>query len=173
MAERTTTPARAPAVTPSGFPSRTVNGFTLVELLLVIAVIAILSAIAIPQLLGAREKSRVSTCDALFHALDGEIANEMDRVVNASNHQPSCGDMRTSWNDIAIMRCVSQKHAGEDNPRNNRLRAYINYYEQPTGYTSCQVGLDESTSSAWQLGLRIRQRATRTGVERTFSIHID
>ncbi len=148
-------------------------GFTMIELLLVIAVVGILSAIAVPQVLGAREKARVATCDGLFHGLDEEIANEMDTVVHGENNEPSCGDMGTSWNDIKIMRCVIATHPEEKNPRNTSLKAYVNYYENPFPFESCQIGLDEDPGGAWQLGVMVRQFVSPTAPERTFMIMMD
>jgi prepilin-type N-terminal cleavage/methylation domain-containing protein len=52
------------------------NGFTVVEILIALALVGLLSAIAIPQLLGAREKALREKCEEHRHALDGELVLE-------------------------------------------------------------------------------------------------
>lgn len=49
------------------------KGFTLVEIMIVVAIIAILSAIAIPNFMTARSKSRSSACKANLRQVDGAI----------------------------------------------------------------------------------------------------
>ncbi|UCD28928.1 MAG: type II secretion system protein, partial [Planctomycetota bacterium] len=49
-------------ITPVSFSSRTKIGFTLIEVLVVVAIIALLMAIMIPSLAAAREKARRIVC---------------------------------------------------------------------------------------------------------------
>lgn len=52
-----------------------------------LALISVLAAIALPQLLGAREKARNATVDNIYVALNGEVANELDGALNGGTGQ--------------------------------------------------------------------------------------
>ena len=105
--------------TPPPAPSRQ-DGFTLIELLVVIAIVGILSAIAAPMLLGAREKARQSACDALYISEDGEIANEMEKVVD--------GQINVPYDPYEHMIYNGYDHMGIlPNPRNKAQPAYWAY----------------------------------------------
>ena len=49
------------------------KGFTLVEIMIVVAIIAILSAIAIPNFMAARSKSRANACKANMRQIDSGL----------------------------------------------------------------------------------------------------
>ena len=51
------------------------SGFTLIELLLVLAIIGIISAIAIPALLGQRDRAKQKATEATAQAVASEIAS--------------------------------------------------------------------------------------------------
>ena len=54
------------------------SGFTLIELLLVLAIIGIISAIAIPALLGQRERAKAKAVQANVNNIAGECARIND-----------------------------------------------------------------------------------------------
>ena len=137
------------------------------------AIIGILAAIGIPQLLGSREKARAAACDALFHALDGELSNELDNIIH--NGVTSCGDQGTGWNDYEVISCAMLKHGGEDNPRNRSEKAFVGMPFEPVPLNTCQVGINEHPAggAAWGLAVMIYQQPEPASPLRTFSIYIE
>ncbi len=59
------------------------SGFTLIELLLVLAIIGIISAIAIPALLGQRERAKAKATQGNADAIAGELARINDTAKEA------------------------------------------------------------------------------------------
>ena len=100
-------------------------GFTLIEMMIVLVVIAVLAAILLPVFLRVREKARCTTCQSNLK----QIAVAMQQYVQESDgHYPVMEHVQDGktiyWNDAitpyvkdgAIFRCPTRQQANPENP---------------------------------------------------------
>lgn len=131
----------------------------MIELLIVVAIIAIIAGIALPQLLGAREKAWRAACDDNYKALSGELQNEIDTEISKANPNAASD----------VLDLVVTRHS-DVNPRNKADVAYqdINAcgsFVAPAS-TSCRVLLCYAGSST------IEAQQYEGGAVRTFAIAV-
>ena len=70
------------------------KGFTLVEIMIVVAIIGLLAAIAIPNFVKARQKAQAEACIANLRQIEG--ATQVWAVDTGANDTSTPG-----WNDLA------------------------------------------------------------------------
>lgn len=80
---------------PSQTSKRTVAGFTLVEIMIVVAIIGVIIAIAIPGFMRAREVSRATSCQENLIKIEGAVDSY------ALENDMSDGDViQGGWTDL-------------------------------------------------------------------------
>jgi len=142
---------------PSRVASRSSHGWTAVELIVVLGILMIIAAIGVPQLVRARTNAQNRTCDSIYKALNGEIGNEMNKVL-LQGVATSCGTGPGSDPAAAARDCVLGRHTREKNPRNKSQLAYTSS-NVDTDPTSCQVQLTTSGTNT----VVFTQRLYKTG----------
>lgn len=110
------------------------------------------------QLFSTGERSRTATCDNIYVALNGEVANELDGALNGGT-----GLCRVT-DSAGVVECALRKHLDEDNPLNKRQRAYVGGNPEP-----CQVAL----TPIGRNGVIFSQVPAPGAATRTFSIRVD
>lgn len=96
------------------------KGFTLIELMVVIVIIAILAAVALPNFMGATEKARESAVTSAVKTLQTSL--ELYAVDNNGSYPITTSDSNTL---TAIQDYLPNKKF-PNNPSNNQPYAYTN-----------------------------------------------
>lgn len=95
-------------------------GFTLIELLLVLAIIGIISAIAIPALLGQREKAKIRAVEALVNNIAGELARAGD-----DRRERDGAAFNVTTVPTAVLRLSNYRYPKAKNPYGGTSTPYV------------------------------------------------
>jgi len=106
------------------------KGFTLIELMVVIVIIAILAAVALPNFMGATEKARESAVTSAVKALQTSL--EMYAVDNNGSYPITTSDS----NALTAIQDYLPNKKFPNNPSNNQPYSYDNGLVDSTSATT-------------------------------------
>jgi prepilin-type N-terminal cleavage/methylation domain-containing protein len=95
------------------------SGFTLIELLLVLAIIGIISAIAIPALLGQRERAKAKAVGSMVANITGECARVNDALRESTGATPTASVVVS-----AVLKMPNYQYPAAKNPYGGTTTPY-------------------------------------------------
>lgn len=95
------------------------SGFTLIELLLVLAIIGIISAIAIPSLLGQRARAKVKAVESMVTVIGAECARVSD-AMREDGLNPLASQVATS-----VLTIANYQYPATQNPYGGTGAPYV------------------------------------------------
>ena len=98
------------------------KGFTLVEIMIVVAIIGLLVAIALPNFMESRKKSQIKTAKASMQQIEG--ANEQYKLDGATNDITALADLTPTY-----IKAVPVCPVGD----------WITQFGNPTNIVSCLI----------------------------------
>ncbi len=135
--------------------NRNIRGFTLIELLIVVAIIGILAAIAVPNFLNAQLRARIARTNADLKALSSAIdAYYIDNNSHPNNRSHLTVNLKGLTTPVSYISSVGFKDifkAKQGNTGNNvESYLYYNYHfmsNPPSGWGTWMINVNRSDLS--------------------------